>query len=315
MVLNTQHFAAKGLTPPDDAVTLSPVDVLPLIVPVTAVPSPSAISTPPRNSSTDGSSASNLTTPQPSRVEETQTRRSLRKSSSRPIPRKKSKSSVSTDKTKLLKGIKTLSIKVGNIKMTEIEIVDVDADEEVTEKAVEETDESVEENVGAIPFIGDEGNRIINGIKRTGEDLYRVYQAPVGDVSPSYKTFLGLSPLGRKDWSYKELLEHVNITDDYCDMLKKTPIGNVARMIGSNEGTSQLDSSEHFSFEPFGTELPTDMFDDTRGCTLVSLLFCIPSSKIKEIGCAKLIALFDHASTAYDMTYKSDDVFLQTCLR
>ena len=48
---------------------------------------------------------------------------------------------------------------------------------------------SEEENEEAFPLIGEEGNRIINGIKRTGEDLFRVYQAPIGDVSPAHQIY------------------------------------------------------------------------------------------------------------------------------
>ena len=90
--------------------------------------------------------------------------------------------------------------------------------------------------------------------------------------------------------------------------LKNTEIKMVVRIIGSNESISQLDSSLHFHLRPFGTKLPTDMFDDTGGCTLVS--FCIPPPKILEIGSAKSIALFNNAQVTFDMVYPKENVLL-----
>ena len=62
-----------------------------------------------------------------------------------------------------------------------------------------DSEEGEEENEESILLVGEEGNRIIDGIKRTGEDLYRGYLAPIGDISPTHPVFLGVSPLGKKD--------------------------------------------------------------------------------------------------------------------
>ena len=133
--------------------------------------------------------------------------------------------------------------------------------------------------------------------------------APIGDVSPTQPKFLGLSPLGNKEWARKELFDQIDTTDEYNDKLNNTEIGMFAQMIGSNENISDINCNTRYLYNPFGTKLPMCMYNKTRGCTLVSILYCIPQSKIMEIGCNKFVALFDNAQIAFQEVYPNDNVF------
>ena len=113
--------------------------------------------------------------------------------------------------------------------------------------------------------IGQEGSEIINGIVRKGEDLYRVYLAKPGDISPTHKKFLGLHILGKRDYTFEQLLEAVNITEEYKNKLRTIKIGEIAQMMGANEIMAMLDKSADFDVERFGVKLPYDMFNTKKG--------------------------------------------------
>ena len=113
--------------------------------------------------------------------------------------------------------------------------------------------------------VGQEGTEVINGIVKKGEDKYRVYLAAPGDISPTHKKFLGLHILGKRDYTFEQLLEAVNITEEYKNKLRTIKIGEIAQMMGANEIMAMLDKSADFYVEKFGVKLPYDMFNTKKG--------------------------------------------------